>query len=568
MSVRYAPGAAYALVRPGLVVLVEARVETAVVADLWAAIVAATEAGADADPGEHTGSLGLATLLEAVTAVLDPTWRTLPGFAIAILDGQAGSGVAHIALRGAFAAEVTTSTATERVSGPKVTTWLETKATDVQRVDLLAEAGEHADATLTIADGIVLGDRLRWDVRENGAVGDDARVGAGEKDSAGAEEGSAGDEHALALAGGLPLADDAVAEDLGVADDGAVPLTAEDVDVFDGAAAVTDDHELSLDHQTEADFGRTLASFPEEWADEVADDAGDGETTEDEDAAVDGDVSADAWSLTDDAGSPADAGSLLDDAGSLLDDAGSPADAGSLDEDAASLLEDDFDDSTVLVSAMIKLKKPAQVSAQQPVSAPALQHAYPGAVPPPPPPPPPSSSSSIPVGLSTQAAPPVEPFRDPAPQGTQVLARSCFFNHPNPPARMTCAQCGGGLSPNAELVDRPSLGRVDVSTGESVDLSVPVVVGRFPKAQTAGSPVAQRLVAVPSPSQDISRSHLEIRFDGWHVLAVDLDTVNGSVLLRAGQAPRRLHPLEPTLVADGDVVDLGDGITLSFHGLV
>ena len=162
---------------------------------------------------------------------------------------------------------------------------------------------------------------------------------------------------------------------------------------------------------------------------------------------------------------------------------------------------------------------------------------------------------------------PVEPFRELAPHGTEVLARSCFFGHPNPPVRMACAQCGGGLSPHAELVTRPSLGRVEVSTGESVDLSVTIIVGRFPQAQTTGSPVAQRLVTVPSPSQDISRSHLEIRLDGWHVLLVDLDTVNGTSLLRAGQPPRRLRPLEPTLVAEGDVVDLGDGITLSFCDL-
>ena len=162
----------------------------------------------------------------------------------------------------------------------------------------------------------------------------------------------------------------------------------------------------------------------------------------------------------------------------------------------------------------------------------------------------------------------MEPFREVTPPGTEVLARSCFFGHANPPARTTCAQCGGGLSPNAQLVERPSLGRVEVSTGESVDLSVPVVVGRFPQAQPTSSPVAQRLVTVPSPSQDISRSHLEVRLDGWHVLVVDLDTVNGTTLLREGQSPRRLNPLEPTLVADGDVADLGDGITLTFRELV
>ena len=131
---------------------------------------------------------------------------------------------------------------------------------------------------------------------------------------------------------------------------------------------------------------------------------------------------------------------------------------------------------------------------------------------------------------------------------------------------MTCSQCGGGLSPNAQLVERPSLGRVRFSHGEVVELVQPVVVGRFPMAQSPNAP-APRLVTVLSPSQDVSRSHLEVRLEGWHVLLVDLDTVNGTTLLRSGQAPRRLHPHEPTLITEGDVVDLGDGVLLTFEGI-
>jgi pSer/pThr/pTyr-binding forkhead associated (FHA) protein len=71
-------------------------------------------------------------------------------------------------------------------------------------------------------------------------------------------------------------------------------------------------------------------------------------------------------------------------------------------------------------------------------------------------------------------------------------------------------------------------------------------------------------VSVPSPQQDISRSHVEVRLEGWHVLAVDLNTTNGTTLLRAGQPPLRMHPGEPVLVVSGDVVDLGDDVTLTF----
>jgi pSer/pThr/pTyr-binding forkhead associated (FHA) protein len=73
------------------------------------------------------------------------------------------------------------------------------------------------------------------------------------------------------------------------------------------------------------------------------------------------------------------------------------------------------------------------------------------------------------------------------------------------------------------------------------------------------------LVTVASPEQDISRNHLEIRLEGRHVLAVDLATTNGSVLHRAGTPPKRLGPNEPELVLSGDVIDLGDGVTVAFE---
>ena len=50
-------------------------------------------------------------------------------------------------------------------------------------------------------------------------------------------------------------------------------------------------------------------------------------------------------------------------------------------------------------------------------------------------------------------------------------------------------------------------------------------------------------------------------------MVIDLHTTNGSTLLRPGADPVRLHPGEHTLVLTGDVVDLGDGITVAFEGL-
>lgn len=114
---------------------------------------------------------------------------------------------------------------------------------------------------------------------------------------------------------------------------------------------------------------------------------------------------------------------------------------------------------------------------------------------------------------------------------------------------------------------RPSRGRIRLSTGRVVELERPVVIGRRPKSTRASGADLPTLIAVDSPDQDISRSHIEIRAEGEHVLVTDLDTTNGTVLLRGGNDPVRLHPGEATMVVTGDVLDIGDGITVVFEDL-
>lgn len=114
---------------------------------------------------------------------------------------------------------------------------------------------------------------------------------------------------------------------------------------------------------------------------------------------------------------------------------------------------------------------------------------------------------------------------------------------------------------------RPTQGRVRLSSGQVVELERPVVIGRRPRSTRASGAELPTLVAVESPEGDISRSHVEIRAEGEHVLVTDLATTNGTVLHRGGQDPVRLHPGEPTMVVSGDVLDLGDGVTVTFEDL-
>ena len=88
------------------------------------------------------------------------------------------------------------------------------------------------------------------------------------------------------------------------------------------------------------------------------------------------------------------------------------------------------------------------------------------------------------------------------------------------------------------------------------------IVGRRPRASRVSVHDVPQLVTVPSPQQDISRSHLELRLEGWHVVALDLGTTNGTTLYREGADPLRLRPREGVVLHEGDVLDLGDGVHL------
>lgn len=167
------------------------------------------------------------------------------------------------------------------------------------------------------------------------------------------------------------------------------------------------------------------------------------------------------------------------------------------------------------------------------------------------------------AGMAAHPAPAVA--ADPDAAGPRVLARVCGQGHANPPTHSLCAACGLPLPSDAVQVARPRLGRMRVSSGELVDLDQSLVIGRQPSVSRVQGGVMPRLVQVASPSGDISRSHVEVRLEGWHVMLCDLKATNGTVLVREGQPPRRLAQNEMAILLDGDIAELGDDISLRFE---
>ncbi|MCG2801639.1 MAG: FHA domain-containing protein, partial [Cellulomonas sp.] len=148
-----------------------------------------------------------------------------------------------------------------------------------------------------------------------------------------------------------------------------------------------------------------------------------------------------------------------------------------------------------------------------------------------------------------------------APVGGGVLSRYCAQGHPNAPHAVVCRTCGGPTVGDPHVGPRPALGRVRLSSGETVDLDRSVILGRRPRASRVGVGDIPHLVAVGG--KEVSRSHLELRVEDWNVLAVELGSRNGTLLLRPGQPPVRLVDNDPVPVRSGDQFDLGEGIVVT-----
>lgn len=184
---------------------------------------------------------------------------------------------------------------------------------------------------------------------------------------------------------------------------------------------------------------------------------------------------------------------------------------------------------------------------------------------------PPGSTPPRPVGRPETTTPPTGSV--PPPHGhrnagstslTAVLLSGlvCSNGHANSPERMACGACGTALTGTPRTVSRPPLGVIELSTGEQIVLDRSAILGRRPRASRVSARDVPQLITVPSPQQDISRSHLELRLEGWHVVAFDLGTTNGTTLYRANTEPVRLRSREGVMLRDGDTIDLGDGVLL------
>lgn len=152
---------------------------------------------------------------------------------------------------------------------------------------------------------------------------------------------------------------------------------------------------------------------------------------------------------------------------------------------------------------------------------------------------------------------------EPSGTGPSVMAVFCEAGHPNPVHASSCRECEGTITSRTGQVEQPVLGVLRVSSGATAVLDADIIIGRLPQGTSSTAAQSPRLLAVPSPGKAISKTHCAVRVEGWDMRVEDLGSTNGTFLLRAGEEPRRVPEHHQLFLRIGDVIDIGDGTTLT-----
>lgn len=95
--------------------------------------------------------------------------------------------------------------------------------------------------------------------------------------------------------------------------------------------------------------------------------------------------------------------------------------------------------------------------------------------------------------------------------------------------------------------------------GHELDADGTIVIGR--KSWEVEEDAIKH-VSAPSPKKQISGSHLELAIVDGQLVARDLDSTNGTIVLTPEKPPRLLHGGRATSLQTGDILDLGESFRI------
>ena len=98
-----------------------------------------------------------------------------------------------------------------------------------------------------------------------------------------------------------------------------------------------------------------------------------------------------------------------------------------------------------------------------------------------------------------------------------------------------------------------------------VELTHDVILGRDPDARVLTGRPSATVMRVPSPANEISRSHAAVMpsgFGSW--MLMDLGSANGTLLRSSNGNVQEVPPRVTVPLSDGDVIDLGENVLVEF----
>ena len=148
-----------------------------------------------------------------------------------------------------------------------------------------------------------------------------------------------------------------------------------------------------------------------------------------------------------------------------------------------------------------------------------------------------------------------------------VLAVFCPSGHANQPRTLQCRTCRLPIAAEQQprAVVRPALGRLRLASGEVHVLDRGFLLGRNPVPRATATGPEPNVLRLISQDGDVSRTHAEIRLEGWQVVVADLGSMNGTYVSGPDLPARVLSGGEEQIIEPGCVVTLAHDVWIAYE---
>lgn len=130
--------------------------------------------------------------------------------------------------------------------------------------------------------------------------------------------------------------------------------------------------------------------------------------------------------------------------------------------------------------------------------------------------------------------------------GVEVPGIRCSRGHFNHPRALYCTACGIATTQQTHILvrgPRPSLGVLVLDDGSTYSLDTGYVIGASPEGDDAVVRGDERPLRLPSPEDQISPVHAEVRLVDWDVHIIDRGSSSGTFVLPPGA--QQWQPVTP-----------------------